>query len=186
MALQQHTVGARMRTLHTSAHECRQVVAQHSDQSYDSVRSHRRMKLAWTPCAQSATCVNILCVYRKLITAVSIKQCCCLFHVLIGYRCDDCTRTLLLNCFQLCLFQAVLLLVQHYSTCSTTVITAPVSQTNTVSSRRHAYVWCFEVQQIWVYSYNISKLWLFQAVLLLRQHYITRLTTVITAPKCQC
>jgi hypothetical protein len=90
---------------------------------------------------------------------------------------------------RLCLFQAVLLLAQHYTTCLATVITAPKRQYRKQTICLVADMSLFGVLKTSkneVCLYTISRLCLFQAVLLLAQRYITYLTAVLTAPKRQC
>jgi hypothetical protein len=88
---------------------------------------------------------------------------------------------------RLWLFQAVLLLAQHYTIHLTTVITAPRRQCH----KRTLFVatdmlisGAFKCSENEVYCYTISRLWLFQAVLLLAQHYTMHSTTVIAAMEC--
>eukprot|EP00953_Heterococcus_sp_UTEX-ZZ885_P004539 2953-Heterococcus_DN1.PRE.5 len=90
---------------------------------------------------------------------------------------------------RLCVFQAVLLLAQHYTMHLITVITAPKRQCRKQTHFQAAdmsNVDALKSSKNGVCSGTISRLCVFQAVLLLAQHYVMRLTTVITAPKHQC
>jgi hypothetical protein len=98
-------------------------------------------------------------------------------------------RTLFVATDMLCLLQAVLLLAQHYTMHLTTVITAPMRQCHKRTLFVAKDMLIFSVSkssQNEVYCCTISRLCLFQAVLLLAQHYTMHLTTVITAPMRQC
>jgi uncharacterized protein YjhX (UPF0386 family) len=89
---------------------------------------------------------------------------------------------------RLCLFQAVLLLAQHYTMHLTTDITALKCQSRKGTQVIATVMSLFDTfthSKNGVYSYTISRLCLFQAVLPLAQHYTMRLTAVITALKCQ-
>jgi hypothetical protein len=88
---------------------------------------------------------------------------------------------------RLCLFQAVLLLAQHYTMRLTAVISALVCS----SCKRTLFIAAdmslfsaLKRSQNGLCFHTISRLCLFQAVLLLAQHYTMRLTTVITALVC--
>jgi NADH:ubiquinone oxidoreductase subunit 3 (subunit A) len=90
---------------------------------------------------------------------------------------------------RLCVFQAVLLLANHYTMHLTTVITAPKHQCRKRTHFQAADMSIFGAVKSCkngVYLHIISRLCVFQAVLLLAQHYTMHLTTVITAPKHQC
>jgi hypothetical protein len=85
---------------------------------------------------------------------------------------------------RLCLFRAILLLAHLYTMHLTTVLTAQYCQ-----SRRQSPFTATDMSLLdalmssknGVCSYTISSLCLFQAVLMLAQHYTIRLTTVVTA-----
>jgi hypothetical protein len=90
---------------------------------------------------------------------------------------------------RLCVFQAVLLLAQHYTMHLTTVITAPKHQCRKRTQFLAADMSSFgalKSSKNGVCLHTISRLCVFQAILLLAQHYTMHLTTVITAPKHQC
>jgi hypothetical protein len=90
---------------------------------------------------------------------------------------------------KLWLFQAVLLLAQDYTMHTTAVVTAPRrqchKQTLFVATDMQIFS-AFKLSKSGVCCCTISRLWLFQAILLLAQHYTMHLTTVTTAPRRQC
>jgi hypothetical protein len=141
--------------------------------------------------------------------ALLVKQCCCLPHVLLGCRLYDLqtntvssSRHVNFWCFQV--EQKWVVFVHYLETvpvsssttaCSTLYYMlgncyycakAPVSQTNNMSSSRHVSFGALRTSKNEVCLYTISRLCLFQAVLLLAQRYNAYLTAVITAPKRQC
>jgi hypothetical protein len=132
-----------------------------------------------------------------LITVITARLCQChkwtdfiatnmpVFSALKSSQNGVCSYTI----SRLWLFQAVLLLAQHYSMHLTTVITARLCQchkwTDFIATNMSVFV-ALKSSQNGVCSYTISRLWLFQAVLLLAQHYSMHFTTVITARLCQC
>jgi TRAP-type mannitol/chloroaromatic compound transport system permease small subunit len=89
---------------------------------------------------------------------------------------------------RLCLFQAVLLLAQHYTMRLTTAITAQLCRSRKQTLFRATDMLIFDalksIKNV-MCSDTISRLCLFQAVLLLAQHYTMRLTTAITAQLCR-
>jgi hypothetical protein len=90
---------------------------------------------------------------------------------------------------RLCVFHAVILLAQHCTMHLTTVITAPKRQCRKRTHSLAADMLIFgalKSSKNGVCLHTISRLCVFQAVLLLGQHYTMHLTTVITAPKHQC
>jgi hypothetical protein len=108
-----------------------------------------------------------------------------IFSVLKSSQNEVCCYTI----SRLCSFQAVLLLAQHYTMHFTTVITAPRrqchKQTLFVATDMQIFS-AFKLSKSGVCCCTISRLWLFQAILLLAQHYTSHLTTVTTAPRRQC
>jgi hypothetical protein len=108
-----------------------------------------------------------------------------IFGALNSCKNGVCLRTI----SRLCVFQAELLLAQHYTMQVTTVITAPKHQCRKRTQFLAADMSIFgalKSSKNGVCSDTISRLCVFRAVLLLAQHYTVHLTTLITAPKRQC
>jgi hypothetical protein len=120
------------------------------------------------------------CHKRTLLVATDMLNC-------GAWRCSK-NEVFCYTISSLWLFQAVMLLAKHYTMHSTTVITAPKRQchTRTLFVATDMLIFsAFKSSKNEVFRYTISSLWLFQAVLLLAQHYTMHLTTVITAQRSQ-
>jgi hypothetical protein len=120
----------------------------------------------------------LICSIRKRTQFIATDM--LLFGALKSSKNGVCSYTI----SRLCLFQAVLLLTQHYIMHLTTILTALMcynrKQTQFIATDMSLFG-AFTSSKYGVCSDTISRQCVFQAVLLLTQHYIMHLTTVVTA-----
>jgi TRAP-type mannitol/chloroaromatic compound transport system permease small subunit len=106
-----------------------------------------------------------------------------LFDALTSSKNGMCSDTI----SRLYLFRAVLLLAQYYTMHLTKVYTTQYCQSRNQTLKVATNMSLFDAlmsSKNGVCTYTISSLCLFQAVLMLAQHYTIRLTTVVTAQWC--